>query len=558
LVQDFNNVKFTWNSSSVAPDFWNIDTAITNTTASQPLLAQYKNVTPSISGLINEFNIGGINSSKKAYIIITPKQDPTKTELFCPASAGTNGIPTPCVKPVKPSNPTASAVCEGSALSVNGIAADPSSDFQWKISTDAGLTWNDVSSSDFGNTGKTTNLSTQLTKAYMNKALVKLVLTDKQTGQCSEESNTLQLVINELPNVKLIQPSKTSLCIDDNDVSAFVQPLIGKSPLKIDYTLNGTVYKNIDISNLEIKFSAKSEANYSLSIDKVVDANGCLSTLSGLISLVSVHKNPVPSFAVSDTIGCFPLKINFTDISGEKFTDVTWDFCTGTNSSKDIGTTDFTYQKQGDYTITYSVVNEFGCTGEIVKVDKIHVKSSPKAVITTDRNLINVFENVVRFDSKLSQNGTFYKWDFGDNSSFSNEPIVNHKYDPSIPGKFKAYLIVSNSSTNISCSDTAITWIDFPEEVVYFIPNTFTPNGDEFNNSFQPIFTSGYDPQNYLFTIYDRWGQIVFESKNPTIGWDGTYGDKVLGNDTFVWKLGFKEKATDNEHHTTGHVNLVK
>jgi gliding motility-associated-like protein len=179
-------------------------------------------------------------------------------------------------------------------------------------------------------------------------------------------------------------------------------------------------------------------------------------------------------------------------------------------------------------------------------------------MISNDRNLINIYENVVRFDSKLSQNATFYRWDFGDNSSISNEAIVDHKYDPNSPGKFKVYLIVSNSPTNMTCSDTAITWIDFPEEVIYYIPNTFTPNGDEFNNTFQPIFSSGYDPQNYSFIIFDRWGQIVFESKNPTVGWDGTYGDKVLGNDTFVWKLGFKEKANDNEHYTSGHVNLVK
>ncbi len=558
-VNDFNNVKFTWATSSVLPDYWNIDTAITNINAAQPTLAQYKNVTsPLVTGATTEFTVGGINSSKKAYIIVTPKQDASKTELFCPASDGFSGIPTPCTKPTKPADPIVTAVCEGAPITVNGVNNDLTANFQWKISTDAGVTWNNVSFTDFANTGTTNILSSQVTKSYMNNALVKVVLTDKQTGQCSEESTPVKLLINVLPNVKLIQPVKTSLCIDDNDVSAFIQPIQGKSPLKVDYTLNNVLSTNQDIANLEIKFSAKSEMNYSLSVTKVIDANNCESSLTGLTSLVSVHKNPTPSFAVSDTIGCYPLKINFTDISGEKFTDVTWDFGTGTNSSKDLGTTSFTYQKQGDYTITYSVINEYGCSGEIVKVDEIHVKNSPIAVISTDRNIVNVYENVVQFNSKLSQNGTFYKWDFGDNSSFSNEPIVKHKYDPSITGKFKVYLIVSNSTTNATCSDTAVTWIDFPEEVVYFIPNTFTPNGDEFNNTFQPIFTSGFDPQNYSFTIFDRWGQIVFESKNPNVGWDGTYGDKLLGNDTFVWKLGFKEKANDNEHYTTGHVNLVK
>ena len=554
---DFNSVKFNWATSSVVPDFWVIDTLITGSTAATPSLSNYKSGGQQL-GSVNTYSIIGINSSKKAYILVTPKQDPTKTELFCPVSIGFNGIPTPCVKPTKPLTPAITPICEGVALTINNVLADINANFQWKISTDAGTTWNNVSFSDFGNTGTTNVLSTQLTKAYMNKALVKVVVTDKQTGSCSEESNTATIVINELPNVKLIQPTSSSLCLDDNDVSAFIQPLSGKSPLKVDYTFNGVQKTNQDISNLEIKFSAKSVINYSLTVDKVIDANGCISSLTGLISQVAVHKNPTPNFAVSDTIGCYPLLINFTDISGEKYTNVTWDFGTGTNTSNDLGTTSFTYPKEGDYTVTYSVLDAFGCSGQIIKPNLIHVKSSPKAAITTDRNILSVYENVVKFDSKLSKNATFYQWDFGDNSPISNVPVVEHKYDPSVPGKFKISLIVSNSSTNMSCSDTAITWVDFPEEIVFFIPNTFTPNGDEFNNTFQPIFTSGYDPQNYSFIIFDRWGQIVFESNNPQVGWDGTYGDKILGNDTFVWKLGFKEKSSDNEHRSTGHVNLVK
>jgi gliding motility-associated-like protein len=556
-VTDFSSVKFVWTSSSIAPDFWEIDTAVTNVSVPQPPLNLYKAVTP-IAGTINNYTVSGINSTKKAYINVKAKKSIASNDLFCPVADGYSGIPTPCVKPTKPLTPLANPVCEGSAISVTGVLPDALADFQWKISTDGGTIWNNVSTTDFGSTGTTNVLTTTTTKTYMNNALVKLVLTDKLTGQCTEESDKVTLVINSLPTVKLIQPVKNSLCVDDNEVSATVQPLLGLSPMKVDYTMNGVTTTNKDIANLDIKFATSSETNHSLSIDKVTDANGCINLLTGLISSVSVYKNPTPAFTVSDTIGCLPLSVNFIDISGETYKDVTWDYGTGTNSSKDLGTSTFSYQKEGDYTVTYSVENMNGCKADIVIVDMIHVKKPPKAMISNDRNLINIYENVVRFDSKLSQNATFYRWDFGDNSSISNEAIVDHKYDPNSPGKFKVYLIVSNSPTNMTCSDTAITWIDFPEEVIYYIPNTFTPNGDEFNNTFQPIFSSGYDPQNYSFIIFDRWGQIVFESKNPTVGWDGTYGDKVLGNDTFVWKLGFKEKANDNEHYTSGHVNLVK
>ncbi len=97
-----------------------------------------------------------------------------------------------------------------------------------------------------------------------------------------------------------------------------------------------------------------------------------------------------------------------------------------------------------------------------------------------------------------------------------------------------------------------------PEPVIYFVPNTFTPNGDELNNVFQPIFTFGYDPQNYSFYIYNRWGELLFESHDTKIGWDGAYGDKQVENDTYIWKLEFKEKLKENKHLKVGHVNVFK
>jgi gliding motility-associated-like protein len=107
------------------------------------------------------------------------------------------------------------------------------------------------------------------------------------------------------------------------------------------------------------------------------------------------------------------------------------------------------------------------------------------------------------------------------------------------PGKYTVELY---AYINQDCWDSTSTIITIDDEQIYYIPNTFTPNGDEKNNTFQPIFTSGFDAQNYHFLIYNRWGELIFESNNPAIGWDGTYGDKLLMNDTYTWKLQFKDQ----------------
>lgn len=93
---------------------------------------------------------------------------------------------------------------------------------------------------------------------------------------------------------------------------------------------------------------------------------------------------------------------------------------------------------------------------------------------------------------------------------------------------------------------------------IYWIPNTFTPDDDSFNQYFQPVFTSGYDPYDYDLFIFNRWGQIIWESHDSSVGWDGTYGGKNVENGTYVWRIEFKTTDTDERIMVTGHVNVLR
>ena len=96
-----------------------------------------------------------------------------------------------------------------------------------------------------------------------------------------------------------------------------------------------------------------------------------------------------------------------------------------------------------------------------------------------------------------------------------------------------------------------------PNEIFY-IPNAFTPDGDERNNLFKPIITSGVDIFNYTFLIYNRWGQIVWESFNPNIGWDGTYNGTMCQDGVYTWKLRFKTPKTDEVKEFKGSLTLIR
>jgi gliding motility-associated-like protein len=125
---------------------------------------------------------------------------------------------------------------------------------------------------------------------------------------------------------------------------------------------------------------------------------------------------------------------------------------------------------------------------------------------------------------------------------------------------------ISNTCSTSSAQMTINITGECPDEdsianiLYFFVPNAFTPNEDDFNQMFLPIFTGGYDHQNYSLFIYDRWGEIVFESHDADKGWLGRYGvDGVLvQDDTYTWKIIFTDTDTETEHTLVGHVNVLK
>lgn len=96
------------------------------------------------------------------------------------------------------------------------------------------------------------------------------------------------------------------------------------------------------------------------------------------------------------------------------------------------------------------------------------------------------------------------------------------------------------------------------DELIYYVPNTFTPNGDEHNNVFNPVFVCGYDPLEYKFEVYNRWGELVFSSQDSQTGWDGTYNGAPAQEGVFGWKLEYKAEETPEKKILTGHANLLR
>lgn len=96
--------------------------------------------------------------------------------------------------------------------------------------------------------------------------------------------------------------------------------------------------------------------------------------------------------------------------------------------------------------------------------------------------------------------------------------------------------------------------INISFDAVIYVPNTFTPDGNLFNPVFKP---EGGNITEFHMIIFNRWGEIMFESYNFNIGWDGTYGGQVCQDGTYIWVIEYKD-INNKKDRLIGHINLLK
>ncbi len=283
------------------------------------------------------------------------------------------------------------------------------------------------------------------------------------------------------------------------------------------------------------------------------DANGCVNTDQ---VEVTVNENPVPDFEGDNLRGCEPLIVNFTNNTGLTGATCYWEFGDG-NTSSLCDNVSNTYASSGLYSVTLTVTDANGCSGTYTAQDYIEVTPKPDALFTADPMVSGTSNPEVNFTNE-TQNGTDFTWIFGDGSPAEYTFNATHTFPDDKDGEYIVTLIASNGP---DCNDTAKAVIKIEEDLIFYIPNSFTPDKDNFNETFKPIFTSGFDSQTYTLTIYNRWGEIIFESHNTNVGWNGTYGEnstRIVKQGTYVWKIKVKETGKDKHNTYTGHVNLLK
>lgn len=185
----------------------------------------------------------------------------------------------------------------------------------------------------------------------------------------------------------------------------------------------------------------------------------------------------------------------------------------------------------------------------LISLLSISLQSYPQQVITLCEGSNNKFT----YNAFCNQMG-HYSWLIDDLPINDEDSSITIDWSDKSLG---IHFIDVEFSNIYGCTSPVITYnvelVDCPITTIY-IPNAFTPNGDDMNNIWLPV---SYDTKKVEFTIYDRWGIKIFESSDSFFGWDGTFDGKPCPNDVYVYSI--KWISFDDRINTKfGQISLIR
>lgn len=264
---------------------------------------------------------------------------------------------------------------------------------------------------------------------------------------------------------------------------------------------------------------------------------------------VQVNAIPNVSFMGDELSGCQPHRVNFEN-TGDAGVSCEWYFGDGSIATG-CGSATHVYEFAGDYDVTLQLTDANGCSSSATYNDYINVYPLPNANFSMNPNPTTTNNPMVEFED-LSDGANSWMWIFGEvGTAFESDPTFLF---PATEGTHDVQLIVTSEH---GCKDSITKALQVNQEQLIFVPNTITPDGDLFNEVFKPYMT-GIDIYDYHLTIFNRWGEIIFESFDLSEGWNGTYGGEIVQDGVYIWQIIAADIATDKKLEFNGHVTVIK
>jgi gliding motility-associated-like protein len=276
---------------------------------------------------------------------------------------------------------------------------------------------------------------------------------------------------------------------------------------------------------------------------------------------------PQFNFVGNPLIQCEPGEVDFTSIVRKPLSNIKYEWSFGNNSTSTIvNPIDIKYDtaNRNWYDVTLIVTNDWGggvCQSELIKEDYIKILPVPDAQFINEPNFTTVafpkFKFINQTKIRWGLDSVKYLWSFNfpniEDTSTQINPVKNYKADTA---KYWVNLISSFTYEDVTCLDSTSNILTIGPDVIVFAPTAFSPEktGPDKNNKFY-ITVSG--EKTFEAMLFNRWGEILWKTKDKNEGWDGTYKKEESQQDVYVWRV--KVSAYDGKiYYYEGTVTLLR
>ncbi len=245
----------------------------------------------------------------------------------------------------------------------------------------------------------------------------------------------------------------------------------------------------------------------------VVDNNECSNTLDTVINWSPIPSEVLvqPNSFISCTPGGFVTFNNLTTPIDSTY-DILWNFGDGNTSTEISPTHEFT--DVGTFNVSIDIVSPFDCEISETFNNFISILQGPEADFTFGPDEVTDLNPQVFFTDQSTLDVVNWQWDFaGQGASREQNPIFSFRDT----GRQEVVLLVTAEN---GCIDTAFALVDVIPFDSFFLPNAFTPNNDDRNDTYLGV-GSLENISDFTMQIWDRWGELIFETDDQFLGWNG-------------------------------------
>ena len=397
---------------------------------------------------------------------------------------------------------------------------------------------------DFGVDGTTSDVSSAFAPSYTFPAAgtytVQLIVS--QSVGCSD--TTLQnFTINEELTAEFTPPEPQ--CITGNSFDFVGEGIIPSgASFEWDFGPYGMPLNSITQNQNGVVFSESGSIpiTYTVSFDVCTDS---------VTNSIFIYKEPTIAFTIKDELKCAPYTahlINQSQADTPIFSE--WDFGDGSAMSTDTHPFHI-YDTPGVYDVSLSIHTDSGCVENLTlsRPDLIEIFPSPVSEFSVSPLVQDEFEAHFTF-TDLTGGDVVQQWFHFSNGAYTVFNPFTYTYPES--GVYHPYQIVENQ---YGCQDRSYKTVKVNPVIPILVPNAFTPDGDEFNNTFKPIL---YKPRQFQMFIYNRWGNLIYYSNDAYSEWDGSYMGSPAADGVYVWRIIYNDFKYDLPQEEKGHVTLIR